>query len=308
MILTLTLNPAIDLTITTNRIVYDDRTYILDEQEHAGGKGINAAQVIYSYHGEVHAIAPIGGETGQRMARLLAAAQIPVTLIPVAGETRRNLSITDQQGMMIKLDHPGEILSDQELQRIEEAVREHLPNTEWLMLNGSLPPKAPPEFYARLIRLAREHGVSTTIDSSGEALRAGLEAGPSLAKPNRPEAERLLDRTILSEAQAAAAARDIQKMGAERVILSLGSQGAIGAWEEGLLRAVLPAVQTGCAIGAGDVLAAISVLGLSQKLSFPEAFRWAVAAATAAASNPGLTFAPPEQTELMRAQIELRSI
>jgi fructose-1-phosphate kinase PfkB-like protein len=71
---------------------------------------------------------------------------------------------------------------------------------------------------------------------------------------------------------------------------------------------VLPAVQTGCAIGAGDVLAAICVLGLSQKLTFPEAFRWAVAAATAAASNPGLTFAPPEQTELMRAQIELRSI
>jgi fructose-1-phosphate kinase PfkB-like protein len=176
------------------------------------------------------------------------------------------------------------------------------------MLNGSLPPKAPPDFYARLIRLAREHGVSTTLDSSGEALRPGLEAGPSLAKPNRPEAERLLDRTILSEAQAAAAARDIQKMGAERVILSLGSQGAIGAWEEGLLRAVLPAVQTGCAIGAGDVLAAICVLGLSQKLSFPEAFRWAVAAATAAASNPGLTFAPPEQTELLRGQIELRPI
>jgi 1-phosphofructokinase family hexose kinase len=308
MILTLTLNPAIDLTISTNRIVYDDRTFILAEKEYAGGKGINAAQVIYSYHGEVHAIAPIGGETGQRLAHLLAAAEIPVTLIPVAGATRRNLSITDQQGLMIKLDHPGEMLSDEELQRIENAVREHLPNTDWLMLNGSLPPKAPPEFYARLIRVAREQGVSTTLDSSGEALRAGLEAGPSLAKPNRAEAERLLDRTILSEAQAAAAARDIQKMGAERVILSMGSQGAIGAWEEGLLRAVLPAVQTGCAIGAGDVLAAICVLGLSQKLTFPEAFRWAVAAATAAASNPGLTFAPPEQTELMRAQIELRSI
>jgi 6-phosphofructokinase 2 len=308
MILTLTLNPAIDLTITTNRIVYDDRTFILAEKEYAGGKGINAAQVIYSYDGDVHAIAPIGGETGQRLARLLAAAQIPVTLIPVAGETRRNFAIIDEQGLMIKLDQPGSTLSDEELQRVEHAVREHLPRASWLMLNGSLPPKAPPDFYSRLIRLAREHGVSTTVDSSGEALRVGLEAGPSLAKPNRPEAERLLDRTILSEAQAAAAARDIQKMGAERVILSLGSQGAIGAWEDGLLRAVLPAVQTGCAIGAGDVLAAVCVLGLSQNLSFPEAFRWAVAAATAAASNPGLTFAPPDQTERMRAQIELRSI
>lgn len=308
MILTLTLNPAVDLTITTNRIVYDDRTFIRSETEHAGGKGINAAQVIYAYGGEVHAIAPIGGDRGQRFAQLVAASQIPVTLIPVSGETRRNFAITDDQGLMVKLDQPGATLSDGELQRIEDAVREHLPRASWLMLNGSVPPKAPPDFYARLIRVAREHGVSTTLDSSAEALRLGLEARPSLAKPNRPEAERLLDRTILSESQAAAAARDIQKMGAERVVLSMGSQGAIGAWEEGLIRAVLPAVQTGCAIGAGDVLAAICVLGLSQGQSFPDAFRWAVAAATAAASNPGLTFAPPEQTEPMKAQIELRPI
>ncbi|MEX2301753.1 MAG: 1-phosphofructokinase family hexose kinase [Bryobacterales bacterium] len=308
MILTLTLNPAIDLTIKTNRIVYDDRTFIQSETEHAGGKGINAAQVIHAYGGEVHAIAPIGGETGRRFARLVAASQIPVTLIPVAGETRRNFAIIDDQGLMIKLDQPGSKLSDKDLHRVEDAVREHLPGAAWLMLNGSVPPKAPPDFYARLIRLAREHGVLTTLDSSSEALRLGLEAGPTLAKPNRPEAERLLDRTILSEAQAAAAARDIQKMGAGQVILSMGSQGAIGAWDEGLLRALLPAVQTGCAIGAGDVLAAICVLGLSQGQSFPDAFRWAVAAATAAASNPGLTFAPPEQTERMKAQIELRSI
>ena len=308
MILTLTLNPAIDFTITTNRIVYDDRTFILSEQEQPGGKGINAAQVIYSYGGEVHAIAPIGGETGQRFAHLLAGAQIPVTLIPVSGETRRNFAIVDQQGLMIKLDHTGSQLTDEELQWIEKAVREHMSQASWLMLNGSLPPKSPPEFYARLIRLARQHGVSTTLDSSGEALRLGLEARPTLCKPNRPEAERLLDRTILSESQAAAAARDIQKMGAEKVVLSMGSQGAIGAWEEGLLRAVLPSVQTGCAIGAGDVLAAICVLGLSRKMSFPEAFRWGIAAATAAAGNPGLTFAPPEQTEQMKSQIELRSI
>jgi 1-phosphofructokinase family hexose kinase len=308
MILTLTLNPAIDFTVSTNRIVYDDRTFILDEQEHPGGKGINAAQVIHAYGGEVHAIAPIGGPSGQHFAHLLAAWQIPVTLIPVSGVTRRNFAIIDQQGLMIKLDHTGSKLTDEELQRVEDAVHKHLPQASWLMLNGSLPPGAPPEFYARLIRLAREHGVSTTLDSSSESLRLGLEAGPTLAKPNRPEAERLLDRTILSEAQAAAAAREIQEMGAERVVLSMGSQGAIGAWEEGLLRAVLPAVQTGCAIGAGDVLVAICVLGLVQQQSFPEAFRWAVAAATAAASNPGLTFAPPEQTERMKPQIELRSI
>lgn len=308
MILTLTLNPAIDVTLVTDRIVYDDRSFIKAEQEHPGGKGINAAQVIHAYGGRVHAVAPFGGENGQRFARLLGSAAIPVTLIPVEGETRRNYAVNDQQGLTIKLDHVGSGLRPEEMQQIEEAICEKLPQAEWLMLTGSLAPGAPVDFYARLVALAREKGVSTILDSGGKALQLGLEAGPALAKPNRPEAERLLDRPLLSPTQVASAARAIQHMGPERVIVSLGSQGAVAAWENGLLRAVPPAVQTGCPIGSGDVLAAVCVWALSRKRLFPEAFGLAVAAATAAAAKPGLSFASIEEAETMRKQVEIRSI
>jgi len=101
---------------------------------------------------------------------------------------------------------------------------------------------------------------------------------------------------------------EMRRMGAERLILSLGSQGAIAAWEEGTLRAVPPAVQTGCPLGAGDVLAATCVWALSRDLPFPEAFQWAAAAATMAAAKPGLTFAPLEEVEQMRRRVEVRSI
>lgn len=307
MILTLTLNPAIDLTLSTDRIVYDDRSWILAESEHAGGKGINAAQVIHAYGGDVHAISTIGGATGKRFAELVEESRIPVTLIPVQGETRWNFAATDEQGLTIKLDHEGTPLSGEELASIDRAVGEKLPHASWLMLTGSLPPGVPPEFYARLIAESHRHKVPVLFDSSGEALRLGLAAKPSVAKPNRPEAERLLDRTILSQSQAASAAQEMRQMGAERLILSMGSQGAIAAWEEGLLRAVPPAVQTGCPLGAGDVLAATCVWALSRNLSFPEAFGWATAAATVSAAKPGITFGPLEEVEQMRQRIEVRS-
>ncbi len=308
MILTLTLNPAIDYALGTDRIVYDDRTYITTEAEYPGGKGINAAQVIHAFGGQVHAIVSYGGRTGQRLAKMLRASHIDVTLIKVRGETRRNLAITDQQGLTIKLDHRGPPLEPEELDQIHEVVRQKLPGAKWLTLTGSLPPDTPADVYARLITLARESGVGTLLDARGEALQLGLEAGPSLAKPNRAEAERLLGRSLLTQAQCAEAAREIQSMGAERVIVSLGSQGAIAASENGLLAAIPPTIQSACPIGAGDVLAAACVWALSRGQPFEEAFLLGVAAATAAASHPGLTFAPLEEVLAMRKRLRTLSL
>ena len=308
MILTLTLNPAIDLALSTDRIIYDDRAYIEDEQLHPGGKGINAAQVIHSYGGEAHAVAPYGGRNGDCFLHLLKAWPIGSTLINVAGETRRNIAITDHQGLTVKLDQPGAGLSTAELQALEEAVAAQLPRAEWLLLTGSIGPNVDDSVYARLIRLAQQNNVPTLLDASGPPLRLGLAAKPSLAKPNRTEAERLLDRSLISQAETAKAVREIQALGAERVILSLGSQGAMAAWEEGVLRAIVPAVSSGCPIGAGDVLAASCALELSRGQSFPDALRFAVAAASVAASLPGLTFAPRDQARALTERVELRPI
>lgn len=308
MILTLTLNPAIDLALSTGRIIYDDRVYIEDEQLHPGGKGINAAQVIHAYGGEPHAVAPYGGRNGDCFLHLLKAWPIASTLIKVAGETRRNIAVTDQQGLTVKLDQRGAGLQDSELKLLEEAVAAQLPRAQWLMLTGSIGPNVDDGVYARLIKLAQQHHVPTLLDASGGPLRAGLAAKPSLAKPNRAEAERLLDRGLISQAETAKAVREIRAMGAERVVLSLGSQGAIAAWEEGVVRALAPPVSNGCPIGAGDVLAASCVLELSRGKAFPDAVRFAVAAASVAASLPGLTFAPLDQARALTERIELRSI
>ena len=308
VIVTLTLNPSIDVTLTTDRILYDDRSYILSEQRHAGGKGINAAQVINSYGGNVHAIATCGGNRGESFQRMLDNAGIERTLIPVEGETRRNFAVNDQHGLTIKVDQAGEYLHPEEIHNIEQAVIAKLPSADWLLLTGSQPSGVPVDFFSRMIHMAAQHAVPTLLDSSGEPLRRGLAACPNVAKPNRPEAERLLNRTLLSQMQSAAAASEIHAMGATQVLLSLASQGVIAVRKEDLIAAVPPSIETGCSIGAGDVLAATYIWALTQGESHIEALRWAVAASTAAAGKPGLSFAPIDEVESIRDRVELRSL
>ncbi len=308
MILTLTLNPAVDVSLSTDRIIYDDRVYINDESFQAGGKGVNIARVLAGYGADVEAIAPFGGEMGERFAKLLAESQIPVTLIPVEGETRRNVAVTDQAGLTIKLDQKGSPLTGSELERIEQRVVKKLPEASWITLTGSLPPGVPTNYYARLIRLAHEHGVKTLLDTTGEPLPIALASGPEIAKPNRPEAERLLGQSLLTETQAVEGAEQIRKLGAQHVILSLGSQGAVAVWEGGRLRAVPRQPKTGSPIGAGDVLGATCIWALDKGESFESAFRWAVAAGTVAAGLPGLGCGTIEEVEQALEEIEIRKI
>ena len=306
MILTLTLNPAIDLALGTKRISVSERTFITHETVTAGGKGINAARVIHEYGGNTLALAPVGGRNGQRFDELLRVARIPAKLVPVDGETRRNIAVTDELGKTVKLDQSGTPLSRVDLARIEEEVSRRLPNLDWLMLSGSLPPSTPVDIYSRLAEQAKRAGVSVLLDTSGPALEASLAAEPAIVKPNLAEAEELLQRSLPALDDALRAAEEIRLLGAERVVLSLGADGAVGTGDGGVLHARIPTPVTGSAVGAGDVLAAVSVWALARGESFAEALRWGVAAATVAASLPGPEFGSIGEADRLRETVEVR--
>lgn len=288
MILTLTMNPAIDVELTTDRIIYDDRTYIESESFQPGGKGVNQAITLHGYGAQVEAIAPCGGPMGERFAALIRAKGVPATLVPVDGDLRRNLAITDQNGLTLKLDQRGPAFSAEEVERVEAAVLRRLPEASWLTLMGSSPPGAPADLYARLVARACEAGVHTLLDASGDSVRAAMAARPTIVKPNRPEAERLLGRGLLSEYDFLKAADQLRVMGPENVVLSLGAQGAVAVTTEGQWRATTQPVSGGSPIGAGDVLGATMIFALQQGESYLDAFRLGVAAGMVAASRPGL--------------------
>jgi 1-phosphofructokinase family hexose kinase len=308
LIVTLTMNPAIDRTIAVDRLAFDDRAYILSSKDSPGGRGINAAAVIHSFGGETLAIVPAGGERGARFESYMDHCGFPVVTVPIRNDVRLNFTVTDRHGLTMKLNESGPRIDRGELTSIEGTVDSYLGNASWLMLCGSLPPGVPADFYAQLIERARKRGVKTLLDTDGEALSRGVEAEPTVVTPNQHEAERLLNTVLLTRSHSIAAVRKIQAMGASSVILSLGSRGAIGASGSGMWEAAPPRVDAISPIGAGDALAAATTWSLAQGDAFSDALRWGVAAGSAKAKLPGMTFATLEQTREVYEDADLRWI
>lgn len=296
LILTLTINPAIDRNITADRLVFEDRAYITSTHESAGGRGINASRVIHSFGGKTLAILPSGGETGSRFEQLVRAYGFPVEISPVRNEIRTNLTITDKQGLTVKLNEAGPVIDKHELEGLEKATLRQMESATWLMLCGSVPPGTPSDFYARLIEAARKKKVRTLLDTDGDALQAGIEAKPSAVHANQQEAERVLNKALLTRAHFFDAARKLRAMG------------AVGAAGRSLIEALPPRVDAVSPIGAGDALAAAFTWAMDNGSSFDDAVRWGVAAGTASARLPGLNLASLQETGEAYKLVEMRVV
>jgi 1-phosphofructokinase family hexose kinase len=308
LIVTLTINPAIDRTLSVDRLAFEDRAYINSSRHSAGGRGLNASSVIHAFGGETRAVLISGGASGKRLEALLQDCGYPIVVVPVKNAIRTNLTVTDKQGLTVNLNEIGPPLTGPEVARVEGAVRQALKGADWLMLCGSTPPGVPSSFYAKMIAAARQQNVRTLLHAGGDALREGIEARPTVVTPNQAEAERLLGRTILTRAHSLEAAAQIRSMGPESVVLSLGSRGAVGAFADGLVEALPPRVDAVSPIGAGDALSAVFTWSMSRGQNPAEALRWGVAAGTASAQLPGMNFAGPAQTEVVYRQVEVRRV
>lgn len=306
LIVTLTINPAIDRNIEADRLVFEDRAYILSQSDSAGGRGIISSSVLHSFGSKTLAIVTSGGKTGKRFEKLLAASGFPVEVVRIAEEIRQNFTITDKHGLTIKLNQAGPPITDGELEQIERAVAARLEKADWLMLCGSIPPGVAPDFYRKLIGLAHKHNVKTLLDTDGEALAHGVEAGPTVVKPSQQEAERLLSRALITRAHFLEAATRIKAMGPETVLISLGSRGAIATDGHRVVEALAPRIDAGSPIGAGDAMAAAYVWALTKKKDFPDAVRWAVAEGTASAKLPGMLSATLDQAKAIYKAVEVR--
>lgn len=301
----MTINPAVDRTYTVDRLVFEDRAYILDHSEAAGGRGINASRVIHSFGGKTLALLTAGGDTGKRIEQLIKGSGFAYEIVRVRAESRMNMTISDQAGLTAKLNELGAPLTADELEEVRRRVEKATAKAKWLMICGSLPRGVRPHFYCELIEMARSRGVQTLLDTDGDALLHALEAKPTVITPNHHEAERLLNRALITRSQIVEAVMRIQQMGPESVVLSLGSRGAIGSNSREVLEAVPPRVEALCPIGAGDALAAAFVWACERKKPFSDALRWGVAAGTATAKLPGMAFATLEQTKAIYKNAEV---
>ena len=308
MIVTLTINPAIDRIVSIDRLAFEDRAYINSSRESAGGRGINVSSVVHSFGGETLAVLISGGDSGKRLQGLLEKCGYRIALVPVQNEIRTNLTVTDKHGLTVNLNEPGPRLGKAEVARVERVVRDTLDHASWLMVCGSIPPGVPPGFYGKLISMARHKKVKTLLHADGDALREGIAARPTVVSPNQQEAGRLLGQTLLTRTHYLEAAERIRQMGADSVVLTLGSRGAVGAFADGLMEALPPRIDAVCPIGAGDALMAAYAWARERRTSAADALRWGVAAGTAKARLPGMTFASLAQAREIYRQVEVRRV
>ena len=256
------------------------------------------------------AITTSGREVGRKFEERLTRDTFGKEIVKIRNAIRINLTISDRQGLSIKLnERRAPVLYPLEQDRILRATEKLLPGASWLMLCGSLPPSVDNHFYTRLVEMATKHKVETLLDTDGDALLHALEAHPTLVKPNQSEAERLLNTALITRSQLIDAVGKIKALGAKSVVLSLGSRGAVAATSsEGVLEITPPVVDAVCPIGAGDAMSAAIVWSLEKGHSLGESLRWGVAAGTASALLPGIELANLEQTQKIYEQTSITRV
>lgn len=296
MIVTVTLNPALDLTYTVDALIPHGTHRVAAVAERPGGKGLNVAAVLHTLGEPVLATGLLGGATGDRVAELLAEQGVPAAFVRIAGETRRTVAVADRHDAT-GFWEPGPTVAPGEWAAFVDRFRELLAPASVVALSGSLPPGVPVHAYADLIRLAASAGVRTVLDTSGEALRHGLAAGPDLAKPNAVELSALLAATDVNVAlltyprhpagdpDLADAGRALA-LGARAVVVSRGPRGLLALTGEGGWRGVPSERLIGNPTGAGDACVAALSRGLRDATPWPDLLADAVALSAAAVASP----------------------
>jgi 1-phosphofructokinase len=289
MIITVTLNPSLDRTIELDRLSPGCVQRVTAARLDPGGKGVNVARALLANGVPTLAVVPVAGIEGDQLVRLLEHEGVDVAVVPVLGHTRSNITIAEADGTVTKLNEPGASLGANDLDALAANVLAAATPGSWVVLCGSLPPglraSGPPglraEAYATLTHRFVAAGMRVAVDTSGPAFRAAVAVSPELVKPNAEELAEAVGRPLGSRSAVVAAARELQDLGAQTVLVSLGAAGAILV-DEAVVIGEPRVDEPRSTVGAGDAFLAgflaSQYLGASCREALAEALAWGAAA------------------------------
>jgi 6-phosphofructokinase 2 len=308
-ILTLTLNPALDVLTTIDRVSDTHKMRCGAVIKHPGGGGVNVARVLHRLGANCVAAYLAGGVTGERHHKLMSAEKVRCHVMPIAEETRESFSVHEtSSGNDFRFVLPGPQVSAAEYEACFDYVAQHLPK-QWLVLSGGLAPGVPDHVYAGLAALAQQRGVRVALDTSGPALAEALKVGVSLFKPSLRELRDFTGQDLPDlDSQVAAAQQLIRRGQAEIVAVSLGADGAlvVSATEQWRARSIQVNVQT--TIGAGDSFVAGMVWALSRGDSLVKAFQYGMASGAAALLAPGTSLSQAADVHQLLPQVVVEAL
>jgi 6-phosphofructokinase 2 len=287
-IVTLTMNPALDITTNADIVRHTDKIRCEGARYDAGGGGINVARFARALGASVTAVYPAGGATGALVTNLVAESDVPVQRVIIGAATRESFTVNERStGKQYRFVLPGPRLTVAEQALCLDKLRTAAASAKFVVASGSLPPGVPPDFYQRVADLCREVGVLLILDTSGGGL-SHVKSGVFVLKPSVRELRECVGRPLETEADQLAAANElIERDITQAVVLSLGSEGALLATSEGSQRYSSIPVHAVSGVGAGDAMVAAVTVGLSHAWPLDKAVRYGIAAATAKLLTPG---------------------
>ncbi|MBI5926968.1 MAG: 1-phosphofructokinase family hexose kinase [Aquabacterium sp.] len=306
-ILTLTMNPAVDVFTSIDRVTPGHKLRCEPAQTHPGGGGINVARVLHRLGADVRALYTSGGVTGRVLRELLAQEQIPAQAIEITNETRESFTVHEGcSGQDFRFVLPGPLLSEVEWRTCLDATSQ-AQAARYVIASGSLPPGVPSDFYAQMASQARTQGNLFVLDTSGAALRAALQAGVHLVKPSLRELRDLTGRPLAAESDWCEAARGLIHQGRAHIVaLSLGEDGALLVTAEQAWRAHALKVEVASTIGAGDSFLAGLVWALDQQHDMAQALRYAMAAGAAALLTSGTSLCQTADIQRLLGDVQVQ--
>jgi 6-phosphofructokinase 2 len=287
-IVTLTMNPALDIATSTDRVVPTHKLRCSPPRYDPGGGGINVARAVHALGGEALAIFPVGGPAGEMIHHLLDQEGVCHHPIAIGGFTRESLAVEDRQsGEQFRFILPGPVVSEADQERCLDQLSAVAAEADFIVASGSLPLGVREDFYARVAQLAQMLGKRFVLDTSGAALKQAGH-GIYLLKPSLRELQDLVGQEIGGPREQEKAAREVIEQGrSETVVLSLGAEGALLMAGQECERFAAVPVEARSTVGAGDSMLAGILLGLSREMPLREAVRFGLAAGAAALLGSG---------------------
>ncbi len=256
MILTVTLNPAVDKTCELGTLLPGEVNRLAKSSSVAGGKGINVTKVLRQFHMSVAAVGFLGGSGGRMIEDAVEKMGVECHFTKIKGETRTNINVLSKDGTVTELLEPGPEILPKELESFRKQFSGCLERCGLVVLSGSMPAGVPVGFYGELIEECHRAGRKVCLDASGEVLGEGVKAKPDIVKPNRKELEYLAGRTLIGSAALAEEAGKLIAGGIGKVILSMGEEGLMYVDGGQVLHQAARKVQAVNTVGCGDTVVA----------------------------------------------------
>lgn len=281
MITTVTLNVAIDKAYVVDTLDKGTVMRVLKCTNTPGGKGLNVAKVAKLCGEEVLATGFVGGHAGAYVEDMLNAISVPNDFVHTANETRSCINILAADGSSTEFLEPGAPVTEEDVANFLKKFERLVDKSDVLTISGSVPKGVNTDIYGRMVALAKSKNKPILLDTSGELLKEGVKALPTMIKPNDDEIEALLGVPVTNREEILAGAKKLHEMGIAYVVVSLGADGAMVICDEGVFHGRPPKIETVNTVGCGDSMLASFAVGFARGYAIEEALRYAVAVSAA---------------------------